>query len=155
TDNTHIMGVSTDQKVYIWDMTSQDTSGRQNVTSLSQHNSTGTLTAVACSPNEQSIASAEASGTISVWNALTGATLATYTDPSPPARVLAWSPDGKFIASADNNKTVQVWNATNGNLIFTYHGHTAPVNALAWSPDGKRIASASDDDTVQVWDASN
>ncbi len=155
TDSTHIIGASDDQKVYVWNMTFQDNSTQGNATSLSHHNSTRTLTAAAWSPNEQFIATAEDNNTISVWSALTGATVATYSGHSQIVRALAWSPDGKFIASAGDDQTVQVWNATTGTAIFTYHGHTARVNALAWSPDGKRIASASDDKTVQVWGANN
>jgi eukaryotic-like serine/threonine-protein kinase len=155
TDSTHIMGVSDDQKVYVWSVPSQGNSTQGNATSLSHHNSSWTLTAVAWSPNDQYIASAEENSTISVWSALTGATVATYSGHSQLVRALAWSPDGKFIASAGDDQTVQIWNATTGKVIFTYHGHTAQVNALAWSPDGKRIASASDDKTVQVWDANN
>ncbi len=155
TDSTHIIGASDDQKVYVWNMTFQDNSTQGNATSLSHHNSTRTLTAAAWSPNEQFIATAEDNNTISVWSALTGATVATYSGHSQIVRALAWSPNGKFIASAGDDQTVQVWNATTGTAIFTYHGHTARVNALAWSPDGKRIASASDDKTVQVWGANN
>jgi WD40 repeat protein len=102
-----------------------------------------------------------------VWNATTGAHVATYQ--SSRSWSMVWSPNSQYLAAFDASQykpqdinqqlnikvdpTVHVWNILTGEDLFVYRGHTAGVNDVAWSPDSTRIASASADNTVKVWQA--
>ena len=112
------------------------------------------------------IASGGVDGTVRVWDAVggdsvaaTGYTYVTYRGHAAEVHAVAWSPDGKLIASGGADGTVQVWDAATGRTLFIYRGHAGGVNAVAWShqrsslPSGQssRIASGGVDATVQVW----
>jgi WD40 repeat protein len=107
---------------------------------------------VAWSPDGTCIASAGWQ-TIHVWDARTGATLATYIDHKESIRDITWSPDSQYIASASNDGTVHIWEARTGTRLFTYDRHRDKVASVAWSPDGTRIASASSNGVAHVWQA--
>ncbi len=113
------------------------------------------MIAAAWSPDGARIASAGSSGTVQVWNALTGVRTYVYTGHSGAVLDVAWSPDGIRIASGGVDNSVLVWNAADGSHVLPYFGHASWVRVLAWSPDGKRIASGSADKTVQVWDTTH
>ncbi len=115
----------------------------------------GSVNAVAWSPDGSRIAAGSTDGTVQVWDGTNGGNVYTYQGHTSPVRAVAWSPDGKRIASGSLDKTVQVWDAANGGNVYTYRGHSNSVPAVAWSPDGRHIASGGDDRTVQVWDAAN
>jgi WD40 repeat protein len=68
------------------------------------------VTALACSPVSQRIASGSSDRTVQIWDTFTGKNVFTYRGHASEITSLAWSPDGKYIASADINE-VQVWQA--------------------------------------------
>lgn len=109
------------------------------------------VSAVACSPNSQRVASGDQDGSLQTWDAATGENAISYPGHTNQVNAISWSPDGKSFASASTDETVLVWYAATENLLLTYRGHSASVNSVAWSPNGRYIASAAD--VAQVWDA--
>src|SRR5207253_2789147 len=91
--------------------------------------------------------------TLKLWDAKTGAALATLTGHSWEVRACAYSPDGKHIVSASDDTTLKLWDAQAGAEIATLTGHSGSVHACAYSPDGKHIVSAAEDNTLKLWDA--
>jgi len=97
-----------------------------------------------------------------VWDATTGASLATLTGHTDHVGDVAWSACSAFgvatcaLASASDDGTVRVWDATTGASLATFTGHTGGVGKVAWSPDGSKLASTSarsgGDETVRIWD---
>jgi hypothetical protein len=121
--------------------------------------SNGALTetsALAWSPDGQSIASTTGDGTIYIWNANTGKQVTTWHVSAALVLAVTWSPKGDYlaVATASGSKSgVIIWSISPKKTILTYDGHNSDVRTIAWSPDGTRIASGSHDETVQVWNA--
>lgn len=118
----------------------------------------GTVNAVAYSPDGTRIASGSNDGTVRIWNATKGHII--YTCDSHSARVnsVTWSPSGNHIAFGSNDQTVQIWNASTAHRTSLFSVHSSPwvwVYAVASSPDGSRIAMGSKDNTVQIWNVSS
>ena len=113
----------------------------------------GSVWAVAFSPDGKRIASGSGDETIKLWDATTGDLQKTLAGHSGSVWAVVFSPDGKWIASGSNDKTIKLWDATTGDLQKTLAGHSGWVWAVAFSPDGKWIASGSGDKTIKLWDA--
>ena len=109
---------------------------------------------VAFSPNGNLLASADADGTVRLWNTATGHAIGipfpADTGSEPGVNGVAFSSDGKLLASADG--TVRVWNAATGRLVSSpLPGTLYGVNGVAFSPVGELLATADADGTVRLW----
>ena len=113
------------------------------------------VNAVAYSPDGTRIASGSFDGTLTVWDAATGAELATRTGYTFQVRAVAYSPDGTRIVTGPDENTLKVWDAASLAELATLTGHTGGISAVAYSPDGTRIVSGSYDGTVKIWDAAD
>jgi WD40 repeat protein/serine/threonine protein kinase len=108
---------------------------------------------VCYNPDGTRLASASKDGTVKVWDATSGAPIATLRGHTHWVFSVCYSPDGTRLASASQDSTVKVWDARSGAFLATLRGHNGGVTAVAYSPDGTRLASAADDKTVKLWDA--
>ncbi|KAK3942581.1 vegetative incompatibility protein HET-E-1 [Diplogelasinospora grovesii] len=111
------------------------------------------VSAVAFSPDGQTLASASDDRTVRLWDAATGTPRHTLEGHSDWVSDVAFSPDGQTLASASGDHTVRLWDATTGMPRHTLEGYGGSVSAVAFSPDGQTLASASGDHTVRLWDA--
>jgi serine/threonine protein kinase len=92
------------------------------------------------------------SGSVAVWDPLTGEEKLKTSGHSALVGAVAFAPDGKSMASASSDKTIKVWDATSGNETLTLQGHQAGIYAIAFSPDGRFLVSGSWDKTVRLWE---
>jgi WD40 repeat protein len=109
--------------------------------------------ATAYSPDGRRFASSGRDASARVFDADTGALLATLAGHAAQINALAFSADGRSLATASDDRTVKVWSVEGGPARLTYAGHGVLLYALAWSPDGKVIASGGAGRAVHLWDA--
>ncbi len=104
---------------------------------------------LAFSPDERTLASASANGSIKLWEVGSG-TLLWESWPAQGLGRLAFSPDGGVLASGGLDALVRLWDAQRGIPVRTLP-HTSPVFSLTWSPDGRLLASGCSDGSIWVW----
>ncbi len=96
----------------------------------------GSIDAVAFSPNGTVLASAGQDTEIHLWDPVKGQQRQVLRGHSAPIRTLAFSPDGRLIASAGEDTQIRLWNVATGALNKVLAGSTGAINAFAFDPRG-------------------
>ena len=111
------------------------------------------VTALAFSPNNQTVASASGDATLHLWNTRTGEHRTHFIEHTHPIVALAFSPDGNTLASG-SFREIRLWDLTTDLPIpiSVLKGHRDMVTTLAFSPDSKTLASTSFYGTILLWD---
>ena len=88
---------------------------------------------------------------VCVWDAATGARLATLDGHTKFVARLAFSADGRVLASGSSDQTIRIWDTSTWQSTALLRGHVEEIYALALSADGKSIVSGAEDGTVLQW----
>ena len=91
-----------------------------------------------------------------MWDAATGALLATCRGHASKLLGVAFSPDGSRLVTTSADATVRQWDPRTGQEVEPpYDRHSGEVFTAVYSPDGQWVASAGDDRTIRVWRATD
>ncbi|KLI05435.1 hypothetical protein ACT17_17520 [Mycolicibacterium conceptionense] len=117
---------------------------------------TGSLLALAISPDRRWAASGNQDATLHVWRV--GRSRGELEMSGYPTKIstLAFSPDSTLLASGGGHD-VTVWDFTGpgprGRTPRVLRAHDDTVTTVVWAPDGELLASAAGDGRVAVWEA--
>ena len=123
-DRTLAYRVSGEKFTRLWDVTTQTQTGIIENPSVDYW---------AFSPDGKVLASA-AGRIITLWDVVTGQSIATLEGPLDRIRHITYSPDGNTLASASWDRTVRLWDIATNENIETFQGVKA-----AFSPDGTML----------------
>jgi WD40 repeat protein len=109
---------------------------------------------VAYSADGTRIVTAGADEVARVWDAETGAEIASLEFDAVLDSVsrCAISPDGAHLALPDGPGAVAIWSIEAGSRVHRFPDHGHIVTALAYTPDGGRLLVGSSDHVVRIWD---
>jgi len=111
---------------------------------------TGSVNALALSPDGRFLVSGSEDLTLKIWDTATGNVLRTLSGHEKQVLAAAISPDGKLIASGAADQTVRVWDVVTGQS-FRALTHTSPVKNVVFSDDGRRLTSLGNNE-IKVYD---
>lgn len=113
------------------------------------------VTAIAFSPDGQTLAAGNEKGKITLWDVSSRQPVASQNVHTGWIWRVSFSPDGRILASGGTvDHDVVLWNLESGQKT-SCRGHTDNVRAVAFSPDGQTLASAGADARVILWNVAS
>jgi len=91
-------------------------------------------------------------GTVYMWEALTGTFIREFSGHSGRVRDIQFSDNGQNILTGSDDRTVLLWEVDNGSLIRRFSGHTGAVSTVAFNDFNDQVLSGSFDTRIILWD---
>ncbi len=96
--------------------------------------------AIAASPDETELYTAQDNGAITAFNIATRAVVRKYEGLKAASRAVAAARNGKWIAAGSDAGHVAIWDAKAAALITTMTDHRSEISSLSFRPDSQRLA---------------
>ncbi len=112
---------------------------------------------LATTPDGNWLASANATGGLSIWQISTEIPPQILDFKTPKLQSLAFSPNGKLLAGAGQDAYLHLWHWT-GSSLQSYKDIlllSRLVRTLVFSPDGKNLVTGDDSGQILVWNTQN
>ena len=113
---------------------------------------TGSIAALASSPDGRHLATCGPDRWIRVWEAATGRLETAFRAHWEGVTFVKFSPDGRDILSGSETGVVRIHDAATGEERLALYGLSTPVRDADFSPDGTLIAAITKDGITTVWD---
>jgi WD40 repeat protein len=103
------------------------------------------------SPDGTRLATGGEDGVLYLWDAQTGAALATGAGHTRAIHDIRYSPDGKWIVTAGEDQTARIWDGSSGKCARVLEGHGQPVDAAEFACDNVRVLTTCQYGSVYLW----
>lgn len=112
----------------------------------------GTINALALSPDGKTLVSGSRDRTIKVWHLGSMQLLHQLPKGQSSVEALAISSDGQTLVSGSKGGTVKVWELSTGALRYNLLGiHAEKITGIAICSDQHSFITASEDRTIKIW----
>jgi WD40 repeat protein len=132
--------------VKLWDI-------RSNRLVYTLNDSSHSVDALAISPDESLIATADSTGRLALRSVsdrrLVWSVSKAHSD---MIRTVFFSRDGAIIVTASNDHLAKAWDARTGRLIHTFKGHDNYISAAALTADATTLVTGGGDKAIRLWD---
>ncbi|MCP9979213.1 WD40 repeat domain-containing protein [Actinomadura madurae] len=132
-----------DALIHIW-------RDRRRVGTLRGH--TDKIYALDLAPDGRTLAAADQSGALILWDVPTRRRTAVLKRGRPLVKGLAFGPDGRMLATGDDDRAVTLWDVGRRRRTAVLPGHPGRVASIAISPDGRLLAAGGGGGEVLLWD---
>lgn len=133
--------------------------GKQEYSFKGQHD--WQIWQVAFSPDGLAVATASLDKTAKLWDAKTGALLATLKGHTDRLNYMTYSRAGKYLLTSTSkqwpyspagNVSVRVWDAKTGAFVSEFTSHVDNIVSATFTADETRVLTCSDDHTARLWE---
>jgi WD40 repeat protein len=108
---------------------------------------------IALSPDGRTVLTGGTSGTLRLWDAVTGQPLRSIQKGHNDwVRFAIFNPDGETFLTGSTDKTARLWDAVTGRPVSPPLFHQSALGSAAFSPDGKLLITICDDPAVRLWE---
>lgn len=143
-DGTHILSLSSDHVVRVWDGFTGEPFARFG------HDEG--VTCAAFSPDGQWIATGGGDGCVRFWDLKTKRLLAPVVQLRRAVEALNFDPQGRRLATVCRDRTVELWDVATRQPILRPLQHETKVFRADFSPDGRWLATSSEGNRVRLWE---
>ncbi|CAI8015298.1 Uncharacterized WD repeat-containing protein alr3466 [Geodia barretti] len=146
-DGTRLASAGWDKEVNIWEL-----SNLERVLNLSDVHRVPVTSVSWLRPNGLLICTGSADRTAALWNAETGAHVASLTDHAGWVLDTDFSATGAFLATACWDHTVRIWDPGSEKVVNSLTGHGGGVWSVEFHPNSSQLCTASEDKSARIWD---
>jgi WD40 repeat protein len=150
-NNIHAAAAAEDGRIYIWDITANNTIRR-----LVSDND-GAPRSIAFNPDGSLLVVGYDAGTTRLWDTTSGVSLQRQFNHTGPVQSAIFTPNGGQYVTAGSDGRIIFTNTTTGSPINGFepeigdNGRAVGINHIAFSPDGAQLAAAKDNGLIRIY----